>query len=175
MNYQTIVVDNFFENPYSIIEYSKKNLFIPPNKKDPEQKWLGTRSTNLHSTNKKLFEFIVSKVLSFYFDVSKNDIIYNAKVYFHKSKNLKYDKKSLIHKDYGPHIAGLIYLNKNNDINTGTTIYDDKLNESLIVSNKFNSMICYDAKKLHGPTSLDTDRLTIPFFIHIISISEKLL
>ena len=38
-------------------------------------------------------------------------------------------KKSYIHRDISYQIAGLIYLNDTNDINSGTTLYDENFNE----------------------------------------------
>ena len=47
----------------------------------------------------------------------------------------------------------------------------DKFNKDnkkqIIVSNDYNTMVCYDTKKYHGPTSLNLvdERLTLNIFI----------
>ncbi len=160
MNYHTIVVNNFFDDPYKIIELSKTQTYYFPQKDIPNQGWLGSRSENLK------YNFVIDKVLSYYFS---SKVKYQSEIFFHKSSFIKQDKKSYIHRDISHQIAGLIYLNDTNDINSGTTLYDENFNESLITSNRFNTMICYDSKQFHGPTSLDVDRLTMPFFINLIN------
>ena len=170
--YNTIQVSNFFDKPLELIEYSKTLKFYKSDKTKDDQNWLGVRTKSIHSLNPKLFSFVIKRVLSYYYDMKElegADII--ARVYFHKSNKKTssgFNKINSIHTDEKNILAGLIYLNKGNDINTGTTLYDKDNNETVIFSNCFNTMICYDAQKNHGPTSLDCERLTIPFFIERI-------
>ena len=59
INYPTIVVENFFDNPDSVVELSKKLDFSPAKERE---NWPGFRSKNLLITNKKLFKFICKKL-----------------------------------------------------------------------------------------------------------------
>ena len=160
--YNTIQVSNFFNKPLELIEYSKTLKFYKSNKTKDDQKWPGVRTKSIHSLNPELFSFVINKVLGYYYSMKElegADIL--ARVYFHKSDkktSVNFTKINSIHKDEKNVLAGLIYLNKGNDIKTGTTLYD-----------KDNNMICYDAQKNHSPTSLDCARLTIPFFIERIT------
>lgn len=170
IEYPTIVVENFFKNPDEIVEYSKKLNFI--NSKDWHTKvnWIGSRTESLHIKNKILFNFIVEKFLSIYYGNELNNLKYfNSYVYFHKItlKDFEnYSKKNTIHKDKCK-LAAVIYLNKNiYNEETGTSIYDKNKNRLIKVSNSYNVLIGYDAKKLHSPTKIeDENRLTINIFI----------
>jgi hypothetical protein len=166
--YHTVIVDNVFENPQKVINLSKEYEFYPPKLNEEGHGWSGLRTDNLYYLNVDLFRFIVHKAMSFYFS-NTSEINFFATAYFHKNIPTKKEKNLTIHKDDVVEIAGVVYLNEGNDIKTGTSIYDDDNNESIIVSNKFNSMICYDANTNHGPSNLDENRLTIPFFIHSIN------
>jgi len=160
MKYHTIIVDNFFDNPYEIIELSKTQTYYSPRNDRPDNGWLGVRTSNLK------YDYIIDKVLSYYFS---SKVKYQSAIYFHKHYFVKIDTKYQIHKDYRYQIAGLIYLNDTNDINSGTTLYDENFNKSLVTSNKFNTMICYDSNQFHSASSLDADRLTMPFFMNLIN------
>ena len=167
--YQTIRTKNFFDNPYEIIEYSKSLKFYESDKSKVNQGWPGLRTESLHIINPKLFSTVLQKILSYYF--INEDYTVTARLYFHKSNkqtSLNFNKISSIHTDFDTKIAGLIYLNEDNDINLGTTLYDKNNKETVIFSNSFNTMITYDANENHGPTSLEKDRLTMPFFIEKI-------
>jgi hypothetical protein len=170
--FKTIQVSNFFDKPLEIIDYSKTLEFYKSDKSKDDQKWPGVRTKSLHSFNPNLFSFIINKVLSYYFKEGKLEgAKIAARVYFHKSNkktSVGFNKTNSIHTDEKDILAGLIYLNKGNDIKTGTTLYDKNNKETVIFSNCFNTMICYNAKENHGPTSLNCNRLTVPFFIESI-------
>jgi hypothetical protein len=165
IKFPTLIVDNFFDNPDTIINLSNTLEFFEA---DKEEFWPGRRSKPLHEINDKLFNFIISKVLSFYYDFQLENISWdNTYVGFHKI-NSKIDLKD-IHKDNSAILAGIIYLNKNGTIDNGTTIYNEDKNKKIVLSNTYNTMLCYDANQLHGSTSTlmydDEERLSIVFFI----------
>jgi hypothetical protein len=165
IKFPTLIVDNFFNDPDVIINLSNTLEFFEADKKEF---WPGKRSLPLHTVNDKLFNFILSKVLSFYYDFQLESVSWeNAYVAFHKM-NSKIDLKD-IHKDNSALLAGIIYLNKNGTIDNGTTIYNEDKNKKLILSNTYNTMLSYDANQLHGATSTimynNEERLSIVFFI----------
>ena len=74
------------------------------------------------------------------------------------------------HKDYIP-CGGVIYLNPNPPPLSGTSILDGKNSKLINLENVYNRLVAYDGYNHHAPTgcfgdSLETDRLTIVFFIH---------
>jgi hypothetical protein len=175
--YPTFVLENFFKNPDSIINYSKNLEFFKPEKND---NWPGARTKSFHLFNKPLFEYIVFKILNVYYDFSFHKIKYlNTYVMFHKInlKNyLKFDKKHTnIHRDNNCELAGVIYLNKKFNEKTGTNVFDDKKNKIIKVSNSYNTLVCYDSKKIHGINDvLDKERLTIVVFIGKVEIETNI-
>jgi hypothetical protein len=165
--YPTVIVDSFFKEPDSIVEYSKKLKWFKPKEKD---NWPGHRTEALHLINRDLFNFIMDKIISIYYNFKVQEVNYeDVVIKFHKTNKLdikKWKKKHFrIHKDKEEELAGVIYLNK--DIvceETGTSIYDEKLKKTIKVSNTYNTLLLYDARRFHGVTSfssLETLRLVI--------------
>ena len=154
--YPTVVIDNFFDDPKSIVNFSKKLIWYKPTQED---NWPGLRTDFLHKTNYNLFDYIVKNILSVYYNFDLQEISWqDVRIQFHKIKNshLKNFKKinTQIHKDEGVEIAGVIYLNENLTCEeTGTSIYNENLKRTVKVSNSFNTLLLYDAKKFHGVTS----------------------
>jgi hypothetical protein len=165
IKFPTCVIDNFFKNPDEIAEYANTLTYS----KAPEGEfWPGVRSQRLHEINSNLFNFIIHKVLNIFYEPELEDFKWKETyVAFHKIKSSI--NLTNIHKDNVALMAGVIYLNKNGSIDNGTTIYNEKKEKKLILSNTYNTMICYDANQLHGSTNTLMDnkeeRLTIVFFI----------
>ena len=160
--YPTIIKDNFFKNVDEIIDYSKTLEFKKPLKKEG---WFGLRTESIHKDNYKLFNDIIVGVLKLY--CFNNFNFKNSKVCFTK---LRYGDKHKFHyhRDYDNTLAAVIYLSKG-DIDGGTTLFEKKNKKQIIVANTFNSIVVYDANKLHGYTSLvpfkKKERLTLNVFI----------
>ena len=90
---------------------------------------------------------------------------------FHKIKpgdwKIHQKKHTRVHKD-NAFLAGIIYLNKKTDEETGTSIYDDEFTTMLKVSNYYNNAVFFEGSRLyHGATSINNDkeRLIINFFM----------
>jgi hypothetical protein len=177
--YPTFVMENFFENPDEIIKYSNTCEFFPP---EENHFWPGQRTKSFHLFNKSLFNFVIEKLLSVYYDNTYHNLkCEKVEIMFHKisSKDWSsYIKKDIrIHRDDDNELSALIYLNKKifNE-ETGTSLYDDEKNRIIKISNKFNNLACYDAKKLHGITNFNNfeeDRLTVVIFIGKIEIKKN--
>jgi len=169
MNFPVTYIKTFFEEPEKILNFSKTLEYFKPKE---NENWKGTRSKPLHEINYKLFKFIIEKVLAIYYDYNLENVVWrNTHVSFHKIN--KDTVVNDIHKDTDAVLAGVIYLNKTGDLTNGTTIYEDK-KEILKIANHFNSMVCYDAKQLHGITNSflkEEERLVIVFFIDILEVN----
>ena len=174
IKFPTLIVNNFFDNPNEIVNYSKTLNYQRSNRKEKNTEWPGERTISINYFNDKLFKFIFLKTLSYYYSqLELNNVKIIGKAFFCKTTKkdkFLYKKNEEIHKDYDTKMAGVIFLNNENDFKTGTTIYDKKLNIKVKTSNLFNSMICYDSNEYHGPTNLIKNRLTITFFIDNINI-----
>jgi wyosine [tRNA(Phe)-imidazoG37] synthetase (radical SAM superfamily) len=175
--YPTFILEDFLENPDDVIEYSKSLKFFKPEK---DENWPGLRTKSLHLFNEKLFNYIVLKILSVYYDFSFHKVKYfDTNVMFHKiylKDYLNFNKKHTnIHRDNDFELAGVLYLNKKFSEKTGTTIFDDSENEIIKISNNYNTLVCYDAKKIHGVNNiLDEERLSIVIFIGKIEIEKNI-
>lgn len=175
--YPTFILENFFQNPDNIFNYSKTLKFFKPKK---NENWKGVRTKSFHLINRELFDYIILKILSVYYDFSFHNVKYlNAHIMFHKidlKDSLNFDKKhAYTHRDIDDELAGVIYLNKKINEETGTNIFDDNKNKIIKVSNSYNTLVCYDAKKIHGINNiLDKERLTIVIFIGKIEIEKNI-
>tara|TARA_R100001143_G_C3329147_1_gene118578 strand:+ start:380 stop:892 length:513 start_codon:yes stop_codon:yes gene_type:complete len=165
----TIVVDNFFENVNEVIKLSKKIKYSPPRK---EEYWVGLRTESLHINHYKLFNSIISKVLDSYFPY-KNPQYENSAICFHKLLPgcKKSNDKTRYHQDSNVKLAGIIYLSCG-DRKSGTTLFNKQKKKQIVISNDFNTLVCYDGSKLHGPTILkvNKERLTMNIFIKKIKV-----
>ena len=159
-----IIVNNFFDNPLLVIKYANSLNYYNANISNYGNEWPGKRTECLSNINRPLFNYIVNKILD-----NNNINLKKANVFFHKIKNTEIFTNN-VHRDNGSDIAGIIYLNEENNINTGTTLYNDDNTEMLKMSGNFNTLICYDSKILHSPTGYQTkhkERLNIVFFFEL--------
>jgi hypothetical protein len=176
MKYPTVIIENFFENPDEIVNYSNTLTFKGPEK---NEYWIGKRSEMLHKINIDLFNFICSKVISIFYNCKKEIITFSdAQVCFQKIgktdvSNCLKTKNNMLHRDIYGSLTGVIYLSKKQSFENGTKISTDEKIDHILVSSKYNSMLCYEGSQLHGPIgSENEDRLTIVFFIHKVQAEE---
>ena len=122
--YPNLIVDNFFEDPDSIVEIAN-NVIYQPNQ---EGWWPGLRSNYLHNTHPRLFDSITRKITSLFFHDCNE---WSYEVFFQKvtpfTKN-QYDKKNCgwVHLDLEYNFGGVIFLTKNPDSDTGVSLFKSK-------------------------------------------------
>lgn len=117
----TTIADNFFEDPDKIVEFALKQKFYSGN-----GFWPGQRTEFLHTIDVNLFNFICNKILNI-ISLEKSKY-WNFEITFQLIKPFtenQYDLRNCgwVHKDYPSIFSGVIYLNKNPEKNTGTSIY----------------------------------------------------
>lgn len=168
-----IEVDNFFQNPKSILDLSKKLKFYTFDRHPDFStvgKYAGKRSLQMHNICPEFFDNLCYGVISHLIDFSKvKSCDWRVSSYFSliNSKD-NTSKIQVIHQDIDVLYAGVIYLSKNPDVHSGTSLYKNengnyvKQHEFL---NNFNRMVMYDASIPHGITKFVNDRLSILFFI----------
>jgi len=118
------VLDNFFDNPDKIRDYALSLNF----EKDPEGRWPGVRTKSLHELDPPLFDAICRKVMSLYFDLENNINTVNWVTNMRFQKVNRSYLSGWIHVDNPTIFTAIIYLNKNPNINSGTSIYKIKDN-----------------------------------------------
>ena len=130
--FPSICVDNFFENPDSIVRYAEK-LKKHPNK---DGRWHGKRSELLWKIDDELNHAMILKIMSCFYDLTYQNVSWEiSDLYFHEHPPLSkdYQNKGWIHADNIPsrpiEVAGVIYLTKGINPNTGTSLFNIKENE----------------------------------------------
>jgi len=124
--FQTQAVDDFFENPNEVVEFANTLDF----KIGPHGFWPGKRTLGLHMINHNFFNSVLQKIFTLFFDYKHTNINWdNVEMYFQKT--YPYDPKNkksllnsgLIHQDGNFPLVGLVYLTKNADLDSGTSIF----------------------------------------------------
>ena len=127
----------------------------------PPAMWRGYRSRDISKTQTDTFKQIVSK--SFDFDYTKANAYLAVIPEF---ANYDIPVQRWWHRDQCSY-AGVIYLNKNPEPNSGTLLFID--GEDIVVENKFNRLVLYK-NIVHRPqrffgTTIEDSRLTFTFFV----------
>lgn len=122
----TTILDGFFEDPDYVRKFALQQQFYT----DPNNMWPGKRSAPLHEINPHLFFHTVDKFLSLFYT---RDAIeeYEATAMF-QIVDGRYDQ-GWVHRD-SDLITGIVYLNPNPPLKTGTMIYDPKVPGAQIVN-----------------------------------------
>lgn len=116
----TIIVDNFFEDPYKVIELANSLEYTDASK--DEYRWPGERSTFIHKIDYNFFNYVITKVLNTYFPFAKVSCK-EAKLLFQKISSFYED--GWVHKDPNV-ITFIVYLNNTKVIDNGTSLYVPK-------------------------------------------------
>lgn len=118
-------VEDFYHNPDEVLEYALSLEYgkygIYP----------GYRTKPLHTLNKNFFDEFCSKLFSLFFDYQYCNVNWVVTTAFQKTCHF-YDKtdsvlnSGWIHLDSSCVAAGVIYLNKKSNLESGTTLYRPK-------------------------------------------------
>ena len=154
----TIIEDNFFDDVDSVISFANSVEYYEP---QVGQWWSKYRSSHIENIDKKFSDEVLSKTLSYY-GFSLQDWYGNCM--FHKIQPPGLGG-NWYHVDDAK-LAGVIYLS-DGDIETGTTLLDQNKQKKVIVANRKNTMIAYDATRFHAPSSIihHRERLCIVLFL----------
>ena len=125
MTYPITIVDNFFEDPDGIVEMANELRYYTPNTGN----WPGQRTKNLHVEEPRFFTYFGNKLhLLFYETVPE---YWNLQCHFQMIHPFCDDKNSKknrgwIHRDIDTWFGGIVYLKKDPEPNTGTSVYKVK-------------------------------------------------
>ena len=171
---KSIVIDNFFEDPYSVIDFANKQTYYA---RQGEQYYEGKRTPNILDIDEKFFSEVSTKIIYHYFDQTKTYAI-QGNLNFHKSSTSDMEDPNWlsgpIHKDDGFITSCIVYLTPDAPMDSGTQIYREVDNEfvpDITYYNKFNRMIMFPGEVPHAAMSLsggDKERLTMLFFLRQI-------
>tara|TARA_Y100000004_G_scaffold178717_1_gene221539 strand:+ start:327 stop:974 length:648 start_codon:yes stop_codon:yes gene_type:complete len=121
--YPTLIVDDFFENPDAIVDYANSLDYYPTTGEYP-----GERSKCLSKLDGDLYQTICSDILDSFYPNKK--YMFVCEIQFQRIKPFHEDKyhprnRGWIHRDSQVHFGGIIYLDKNPEPDTGTSIYEN--------------------------------------------------
>lgn len=181
-----IIVDNIFANPDEIIEFAKKQQFIPRELHEDSKKsfYVGLRSKSIDTLSDEMYHKINTEIFTkcteqIYSETS-NRVTYGfgfqTSPYFHILYENEQPTDKWWHKDPDCIWAGVIYLNKNPRPNTGTSVIID--GKKVDVENKFNRLVMYSPTLEHSSqggfgTGIDDCRLTLTFFVNAFQFKIK--
>lgn len=116
--FPTSCIDNFFRNPDNIREYALSLDYGT----DGSGRWPGVRSEQLSDLNPKMYFNILKKYLNLWFDpVDVLNMEVQADMMFQRVPSM--NAGGWIHTDYPSQNVFMIYLNKDEDLRNGTSIY----------------------------------------------------
>jgi len=117
----TTVVDHFFENPDMVVDFANSLEY----QTEPSGRWPGARTKDLYEIDNNFVRALSFKLLNLFIDVDKYpNIEYGVSSSFQKISSSY--KQGWIHADNDSILTAIIYLNKNNNINSGTSIMTKK-------------------------------------------------
>ena len=162
-NFPVSVVDNFFSNPNKVVKFAKSLTYNQSNGFYP-----GKRTELIHKVNYDFFSNTILKVLSLFFDLNTTPLSFNNTAMqfqkiqpFNKKEKNHILNKGLIHQDTNNTLAGVIYLNKKPDLNSGTSIYQEIKKDLKAEEYGKRKKLLYkiDQKKLSHKNTKDYEKL----------------
>ena len=120
MNWPISCVDNFFDDPYKVVEFSKKINY----NKSKDGRWPGTRSPEIHKVDMNFFNFITRKMIRLIYPMNFKEATWKATSFFQKVKGTDYPNTGWVHHDGEYEFTTIIYLSHHR--NCGTSIWRPK-------------------------------------------------
>lgn len=120
VRFPVTVTDDFFEDPDSVVEFARQLEYLPAE----DGSWPGKRSGPLHLLNPELFQLVCEQTLNLFYNTA--DLTWNCDVRFQLIDNSYSD--GWVHRDRGLVLTNIVYLNKNANLRSGTSIYRKKRN-----------------------------------------------
>jgi hypothetical protein len=129
-------VDDFYSDPDKIRDFA---LSLDYSKKE-DGNYPGERSQLVHKISPHLFDVLCNKVFSLFFDFNSNYLDWKVQSYFQKIYPFESSiedsnevNSGWTHVDDNTIFAGVIYLNPNPSLDSGTSIYEaDDIDENEI-------------------------------------------
>lgn len=139
MIYPVTIIDNFFSNPDAIVEMASGLEYL----KTEDGRWPGKRTRPLHVINNSFHQFLSRKLISIFYDRLPN--YFEMDETFQLIDPLAEDKwskenRGWIHTDAPSILGGIVYLTKDPDPDTGTSIYREKNGYSYMECDMKNSL-----------------------------------
>jgi hypothetical protein len=122
--FPALCVDNFYKNPDEIKKFALEQTFQKSNGNYP-----GERTETIDSLSPEIFDGFCQKLFSAYYNFQYNPISWEVETYFQRIPAFTEDPNDIINKGWihadteASIMAGVIYLNQNEDTNSGTSLF----------------------------------------------------
>ena len=120
-SFPVTVLDNFFDDPDKVRAWALQQEYTS----DPRGQWPGMRSKTIFELDESFFHVITRKVFSIFYDLSTEDVNWIVNANF-QIINKEYESGWVHTDDAVSQITGIIYLNPNANLNSGTSIYQQR-------------------------------------------------
>lgn len=124
MKYPTIIQDNFFKEPYHMLDYANSLEYT-----ENDENYPGARTDCLSKINYDLYDSICLKALGLYDKVTgltEQDVTKGYKIGLYFQKIQPQFGEGWVHIDYPAECTFLVYLNPNAPLDSGTSFYQIK-------------------------------------------------
>ena len=126
MLFPSLCVDNFYDDPYSIVEYAKTLQYYGHRGNYP-----GERSDSIHELNPDFFDLTCMRLFSLFYNFNNENVEWNISMYFQRIYPYSENKDDVLnsgwcHLDDKSVFAGVIYLNEFTNIDAGTVLVKPK-------------------------------------------------
>lgn len=200
-------IDNFWSDPDRVVDLANSLPFTENHSSFP-----GARTKELGDIAPDFNTIVINKIISLFFDIAKIDkLSLDTKHFFQKIPKFCDEKNiniGMVHQDSndyqdspGDMLSCIIYLNKNANLDAGTSIFEEKnlnsdyswynsnldLEDKSLHNNKFietirfqniyNRLVAFDSRYPHAANYFDggsEERLTEVFFIKSLSLENNL-
>ena len=175
---KSIVTDNFFDDPSSVIKFAEEQTYYPRNS---EQHYEGLRTPDLKDIDLDFYNCVLSKLVYTYYD-SRLEYKVDGHMNFHKlsEKDLQDPNwvNGKVHTD-DCILSNIIYLTPNAPMTSGTQLcqeIDGEFFPDIVYHNIFNRLIQFPGEVPHSAMDFKggtEDRLTLLFFLkHIEEVKS---
>lgn len=191
----TLIIDNFFEDPDEIRRIALSRYYRYGNDNRGRSGWRGERSfpirsldsvcpccqqeikSDFYSEQKLLLKYSqkIFDLCKKHYGIDNFDEDYTITAYFHVSTektltSMPFFNQNKFHEDSCP-LAGVVYLTPDAPPSAGTSILYAEENKIVNIENKYNRLVAYESNRIHAlsdafGTTRETGRLAYTFFIH---------
>ena len=169
------VVNNILPNPNEVVNFANQlKYLLAVDNPYATGYYSGRRSQAVHAINHEVFNKLCESIIIPHV-VRKNimDVSWRVSMYFARSYKIDKPNNSQIHTDQNCIKAGIIYLQKDIDPDSGTTLYDNNYKKIKECKNKFNRGFFYNPTIKHEPSKFVDDRLALIFFIKDLIVKGR--
>jgi len=120
MQWPTLIVDNFFEDPNAVVKLSKTFKYD----RAENHKWPGTRTLPMHTVDKNFFLWSTKKIMALLYPMNLETVRWEAAQQFQRVPFNTHGEEGWVHIDTDYELTTIIYLSHHPQ--SGTCLYEGK-------------------------------------------------